>query len=838
MPTQHEFQFGNHTAATGNRCMAPAEFEFSPKNPYRKTGSTLTITLLTATLALSAPVAGALAAEAPREYTIPAQSLNSALMAFAAASGVELIFTADTVRGLSSKGLSGRMTPEQALNRLLAGSGIDYRFVDGRTVTLERKASPVPASSGAGDAFALGKVTVSADAVYDPNDPYSKDYAVPNATTATKTDTPIMETPVSIQVVPRAVMDDQQAIRVEDAIKNVSGVIPGASDGNYMDAFIVRGFDIGNNTYRNGYRTQRQQSETANLQRLEILKGAAAMLYGRIQPGGLLNLVTKQPLETPYYAVQQQFGSYDLYRTTLDATGPVLDDKSLLYRFNIAYQNTNSFRDFISTERIFVAPSLTWNVTSDTQFNLNLEYKHDWGVDDYGVPAVGKRPAPIPISRRLGQPQENFENDLLLINFNASHAFNENWKLRLGVNANSNEFSQEDIPPRILEADNRTLQQGAWFMDISESSRGVNLDLVGNFQALGMDHSVLFGGDYYSYEQKSGGYANRYQPIGSAIDINNPVYGGVDFRRLRSLKRSSSDFFYTPEEEWFGLYFQDDITLFDKLHILGGGRYDWATTIAGFSNTSFDAVNKTATRNERFSPRVGILYQPWSWLSLYGNYVESLGSSNGLNISNKPFDPQTATQYEVGIKAEWNRIMASLAYYHLTKDNLLTTNLSTGVNEPLGEARSQGIELDVSGKITDQLHVIASYAFTDARVTKSNDLSGGTALEGRRLPHVPEHQASFWVKYSITDQFSIGSGVYLVSQREGDTTGSFQLPGYARWDAMAAYRFDIGKNRLTAQINVNNILDMEYYKSGQTWTRLRIPVGEPLMVLGSLRLEF
>jgi iron complex outermembrane recepter protein len=271
---------------------------------------------------------------------------------------------------------------------------------------------------------------------------------------------------------------------------------------------------------------------------------------------------------------------------------------------------------------------------------------------------------------------------------------------------------------------------------------------------------------------------------------------------------------------------------------LGGGRYDWTTTVSGFSSKSFEAIRQTSIRNEKFSPRVGILYRPWSWLSVYGNYVESLGSSNGLTTSNKPFEPQSATQWEAGIKTEWERITASLAYYYLTKDNLLTKDNVTGLSVPIGEGRSQGIEIDISGKVTDQLDLIATYAFTDARLTKSGDVSGGIALEGRRLPNVPEHQASFWAKYAITNQFTIGTGVYMAGQREGNPTGSFQLPGYARWDAMAAYKWEIGKSRLTAQVNVNNILDKEYYKSGITSTSLRIPVGEPLGVLGSLRLEF
>lgn len=688
----------------------------------------------------------------------------------------------------------------------------------------------------------LKAMTVVGEAVQDPNDPYNKSYTVTNSSIATKTDTPIMETPVSIQVVPRAVMNDQQAIRLEDVTKNVSGVLPGSSDGGYNDGFIVRGFDIGNNTYRNGFRINASQSETVNLERLEVLKGAAAMLYGRIEPGGMLNLVTKKPLDIPYYALQQQFGSYDLYRTTLDATGPVPGNDALLYRFNLAYQNNNSFRDFINAERIFIAPSLTWNATQSTQFNVNMEYKHENSSDDYGLPAVGNRPAPIPISRNLGEPGTNQLADAWLVEFTGSHAFNDDWMLKGGVNANSTEYVWQDVSNRtgVLHPDaqgnpDRILERGVWFGPGNRYSQGVYLDLTGHFETLGAKHNVLVGGDYYSFDSDFSIFTNDFSPVGCPIDIYAPTYGCVDFAKFRDLAKTAPDWNTRDEEQWGGIYFQDQITLWEKLHILGGGRYDWATVKSGYSATSLSDIQQlNTTRNERFSPRVGVTYQPWQWLSLYGNYTESLGSANGRSPSGQPFAPQTATQYEGGIKLAWEALTANLAFYHLTKDNMLGTDPNSGLSVPVGEARSQGIEFDISGKVTDQLSLIATYAFTDARLTKGSD----AGLAGSRVPGVPEHQASFWARYDITHQFTVGTGVFMAGQREGDTGGSFQLPGYARWDAMAAYKWEIGKSRLTAQVNVNNILDKEYYKSGQTWTRLRIPAGEPLAVLGSLRLEF
>jgi len=789
-------------------------------------------TVALAIAVLTAPVL--YAAEELITFNIPAQALGSALNAYAELANVQLSYPATLTADLRSSGVSGKYRPAQALQKLLAGTNIDARSTPNGTITLEKQTLP------RSEAATMPPVTVTGQYEYADDDPYNVNYNRSSASTATKTDTPIMETPVSVQVVPRPVINDQQAIKLEDVAKNVSGVQPGQSDGNTYDGFIVRGFDIGNNTYRNGFRIPANRNETVNLERLEVLKGAAAMLYGRIQPGGMLNLVTKNPLATPYYSLQQQIGSYDLYRTTLDATGPVPGNGDLLYRFNLAYQDNNSFRDFINDEHIFIAPSLTWNISPSTQFNVNMEYRHENDTEDFGLPAVGNRPAPIPIDRNLGEPDSKQLTDVWLVEFTGSHAFNNDWMLKGGVNANSTEYVWEDIGNRtgVLHPDaqgnpDRILERGVWFGSSNRPSQGVYLDLIGRFETWGTKHNVLVGGDYYSWKEETSVFTDNFSSS-CPVNIYAPTYGCVDFAKYRNLAKIAPDTNYINEEQWGGIYFQDQITLWETLHILGGGRYDWAAVKSGFSATSLSNIQLSTTRNERFSPRVGVAYQPWPWLSVYSNYTESLGSANGTSPIGQSFAPQTATQYEGGIKLAWEQLTANLAYYHLTKDNILGADPNTGLSVPLGKARSQGIEVDVSGKVTEQLNLIATYAFTDARLTSSSD--EGPA--GSRVPNVPEHQASFWAKYDVTPQFSIGSGVYMAGQRQGDPAGSFQLPGYARWDAMAAYKWQIGKNRLTAQVNVNNILDKEYYKSGQTWTRLRIPAGEPLAVLGSLRLEF
>jgi iron complex outermembrane recepter protein len=796
------------------------------------------------------------AGDAAKPYHIPAQPLGGALLQFAAESRLELIVKSDKLRGFKSAGLDGNATTAQALSQLLQGSGMTYRFVDANTVTIEPPPSNFIKTANAednqgtqtgGEGQMMPKVTVEADAENDPydptntTDPYNKSYAVSNATTATKTDTPIMETPMSIQVMPRTVMQDQQAVRLSDVTKNVSGVQALSGAGDFYDQFLIRGFDSATNIYRlrNGARIPNMTFEMANIDRVDVLKGPASILYGRIEPGGLINAVTNKPLASPYYALQQQFGSFDFYRTTLDATGPLLKDKSLLYRLDFAYQSSDSYRDFMGKERKFFAPSLTWRPTDALELNLNVEYRDDDTVFDPGVPAIidpanpsNGRPANVPRNRSYIVPgsTESFKGPL--VEFNWSYLFNENWKIRNGITATFVENGYIETFP--LGVTNKSLPL---FLSVGNSHRhnyAAYLDLNGKFESFGIKHNLLIGADTY-YDRTT--FDQFDADILQINDIYNPVYPQVNIGKLKSTAHNDVQDY---RNEWYGIYFQDQLTLFNNLHLLGGGRYDWATVSNGTAfgnNVSLNDVTMTSQHEGKFTPRFGILYQPQSWVSLYGNYVESFGANNGRSsLGGKPFAPQHATQFEGGIKTELldGKLTGSLAYFHITKENLLTRNF--GSTDPrdqraIGEARSQGIEIDLSGNITDQLSLITTYAFTDARITK--DFSG---TQGNRLRLAPEHAASFWLKYEPFERFSLGTGVQIVGKREGNTANTFRLPGYALWNAMAAYRFDLNKTHLTAQVNINNILNKNYYL-GDSFEIGGLP-GAPINVMGSLRLEY
>jgi len=272
----------------------------------------------------------------PQGFAIAAQSLEGVLTEFAEQAGVQLLVRTELVEGLRSPGLSGRYTPEEALSNLLAGTGFTYRRDSLGTLTLERAASPPPeplaqaAPPPEPEVVVLPILTVTAS----PLDETS--YNVLDASTATKTDTPIMETPVSIQVVPQRVLADQQAIDLEDALKNVSGVTPQFGF-SYRPGLVIRGFESRENQRRDGVLVRETRQSLANVDRVEVLKGPAAILYGSAEPGGVINLVTKRPQTEPYYSLSQQFGSFDTYRTLLDATGSLIPGGSLSYRLNFEY---------------------------------------------------------------------------------------------------------------------------------------------------------------------------------------------------------------------------------------------------------------------------------------------------------------------------------------------------------------------------------------------------------------------------------------------------------------------------------------------------------------------
>lgn len=785
-----------------------------------------TVTLLCALISANSALAKAEA----YQFNISAGNLSTALNKLAETANVDLSYPAEVAKDLKSNGLKGSYTIEQALHHLLQGSGLNYRLAGDSSITVERAA----ATAAKSHEDTMPAVTVTAPTGYEADDPYNPDYSLPNASTATKTDTPIMETPFSIQVVPKQVLEDVQAIRSTDALDYVSGIFRASGSGDFFDWTTRRGFNnfpLGD--YRDGMPWPLGGGlvggrDLANTERVETLKGPASLLYGMAVPGGIVNYVTKKPLATPYYSLQQQFGSYDFYRTTLDATGPINDDKSLLYRFNLAYKSANSFRDMVNSDRVLVAPTVTWNISPRTQVNFELEYDTGHVVFDRGIPAIfqGTRPADLPRSRFLGEANPPSEYENLMVGVNWSHAFNDNWTFSHRFNALY--FGLEQIASTQTMINPSTINRF-----VAHSTNGLedqalyfnSVNLAGHFETWGLKHTLLLGGDYYRKSLDN----FKASFTGSNTNIYDPVYLGP------SIAQGTPTLNLKSGNDWFGLYFQDQIKLPFNLSMLAGFRYDSAESSVTVNNGK---PNKSP-RQDSLTPRGGLVWQPIPELSLYGSYSENFTGINSAGFGGSVLPPETAQQWELGAKTELfdKRFLATVAWYDLTKQNIAVFNGFTGFNETIGEARSAGLEVDAKGEILPGWNMIASYAYTpDALVTQGNPNEINNRLRG-----VPRHGGSLFTSYEFQtgalQGFKLGGGTVIRSSQHTDPTATTAiLPGYATVNLLAGYSWKIGGSKLTTQFNVNNLLDKAFYPT--SFGRDSIEVGAPRTFMGSVRIEY
>ncbi|WP_347987584.1 TonB-dependent receptor [Methylomonas sp. AM2-LC] len=817
-------------------------------------------------------------------YHISGGSLGQALRQFATNSGLLYSAEVELTEGKTTVGLDGDYTVEEGFKKLLAGSGLTYSITSDNSVAIK------VADAESNTTTTLPKVNVVGNTIYDVKDPYNEDYVLPNATAGTKTETPIMETPLNVQVISKQVLKDQQVITLGDALKNVSGVVvshPTISSqmpqGGTQTDITLRGF-ASSTFLRNGFRLQQGNRAMANVESVEVLKGPAAVLYGLVEPGGMVNVITKQPQATPYYALSQQFGSYDMYRTTMDATGPVADNKDVLYRMNMSYQNSGSYQDFVGTEDIFLAPVLKWNISPKTQATVEFEYnRNHQGVGSSFNPYIGGQLLNIPISRNYGE-YSPVVTETFFGSINWSHQFNDDWAIKHSFSANQNSNTANNhVPSFAVSSDlmnvfapdyapfNGPKVIQSTYPSVSQNNTyATNLDLTGHFDTLGLKHTLLLGGDYYRLDTANRSeFSQKY----TFIDPYNPVHPGLPFTVDNSVSLSGQQF----QTDQYGLYFQDQIKLPFNVHVTGGLRYQYLHQNSIQSSQDIVSPANGAT-HDAVTPRVGILWHPQGWVSLYANYVESFGANSGLVYGGSPgqgniIAPTNALQYEGGVKTEFfdGRLRATLAYYDLTKTNVATGDPNRthdcGNGGPglcslaIGAVRSRGPELDIQGEILPGWNAIATWANVDIIVEKtnaSNDPLNGGINVGDRMWNVPRNTASFWSTYELQNTdlkgLKFGGGVTV---RDGQVSSGGQnfftnvyspaikSSGYATLGLMTAYTHAIGKSKVTFQLNIDNLLDKRYYTNiasgysgGVGIDSAYATYGAPRTAMGSISIQY
>jgi iron complex outermembrane receptor protein len=675
-------------------------------------------------------------------------------------------------------------------------------------------------------------------------------YAPATATTGSRVDMPLRDVPASVQVVTRQVIDDQAATNVQDVIRNVSGVNVPHTTGSRAESFTIRGFTSIANTYRDGYRndfnSNRSNTELSNVERVEVLKGPASVLFGRLDPSGVVNFVTKKPLADHHYSLQFQGGSFRFLRPQLDFSGPLTKDKNLLYRLNVAYENADTFRDFNERERFFIAPSVNWIVAPATTILFEAEYLQDRRLVDRGLvvlPFAGGV-APIPISRYLGDPGIPYNNQQGKVGVTFNHAFSGVTNLRSAFRSSASRANYDSRQARsVIEVANPALNAtlrnncarlGATICVELDEDRSDQLfhshywqnDLATKFKTGGLRHTIVGGFDLQVELQDLNAKRAAQRQL---LDIFNPSYNFAPGALIPSSDQKRKN-------EAGGVFVQDVVALTDKLKLTFGGRFDYykAYTVNFLSN------NLTQTNIDRvFTPRAGVVYQPAEAVSLYFSYSRSFQPVLAFDRFNQPFVPERGEQFEGGVKFGWlnNRLTSSFAVFNIARQNITTVDpVDSRFLVQVGELRSRGVEFDFSAQITRGWNLLSSFAYINSIITEDTRFP-----IGNRVPGVAKPTGSVWTTYEFSrgalKNFGVGAGLFGVGRRYGDGFHSFSLPGYMRADATAFYKLYRGeKLKARFAVNLNNALDKLYYEGVQN--AVSVLPGAPRNVIGSAQFIF
>jgi iron complex outermembrane recepter protein len=662
------------------------------------------------------------------------------------------------------------------------------------------------------------------------------DYFVPEASTATRTDTPIRDIPQSIKIVPQQVIEDQQAIALDEALSNVSGVTTGNTLSNANESFNIRGFE-NSSVLQDGFRqfgnSGQSFAEMANLEQVEVLKGPASILYGEIEPGGIINLVTKKPLDRPFHQAELQLGDDALVSPQIDFSDALTSDGRLRYRLNALYQHNNSFRNFDQDfERFFIAPVISWQIGDRTDLTFQLDYTNDDAPLDNGLPVSAESIVDVPFDRVIDNPDNISESELINVGYNLEHRFDDNWRLRNAFRYSNRDLLNTGLIPIDFDEDTGTVFSSLAKQDIEIQNYSLQTNVVGKFNTGSVKHNLLFGVDLNRTDDLDVSSIDFENP--QLIDIFDPVFTEFDEADINNVPVIANT---DIQSDRLGVFLQDQVDILDNLILLAGVRYDTVeqTTVNGATESEPESSEITQN-NDDFNPRVGLVYQPITQLSLFGSYSQSFSPNSETTSSGEPLDPEESEGFELGVKGEIlaGKAFATLAYFNITKQNVATPDpIDTSSSVATGEQKSQGVEFDLSGEILPGWNIITSYAYIDAEVSKDN-----TIPVGNRLYNTPEHSASLWTTYEIQQGnlkgLGFGGGFNFVGEREGDLDNSFTLDSYFLANAAVFYK----RNNWRFALNFKNLFDVDYITASGNRRSSNNDIGEPFSVIGSVSVEF
>ncbi len=633
-----------------------------------------------------------------------------------------------------------------------------------------------------------------------------KGYRATRSASATRTDTPLHETPQSVSVVTREAIEDSGATRLQDALDYAGGVGRANNFGNQgLTGFTIRGFNTGE-FYRNGFPINRgfpNAPDAYNIERIEVLRGPAATLYGRSDPGGTFNVVSKQPQAERQVTIGSQFNDQGMKRGTLDATGAVDEAGKLTYRLNLVGEGGDTFRDHVETERYGVTPVLSWQLSDATRITLEADVMRNNHPMDRGLPHFpGQIGTPARETNAWGKGSDNLlhnDNDMVQLRF--EHWLNNDWTLAGGVQYLEGTMKGNAVEGNALQSDGRTLGRNFNWRKLEWDDLDVQLNLTGHFNALGLDHTLITGVEYEDYDydviiRRSAAGAGAYP-----VDIFDPQ---LDQPRPALTRTPANDH---ENLETRAVFLQDQVDITDRLKALVGVRFehyeqDYQNRLPGTTGWS--------TEDNATTPRAGLIYQLTDSLNLYANASRSFRPNNGASRQGDGFDPEQGKAYELGVK--WQSLDQLLsvdaAIYHIVKQSVLTVDpVDPTFQVATGEARSRGFDLNIAGNLTPEWKAIGGYAYVDAEVTEDS-----TVPDGTRLANVPRNSFSLLNMYEfqngLTKGLGLGMGVKYVDDRAGKTLPeSFEMQDYTVVDLLSYYQVN---EHLRLNLDLKNIFDEEY----------------------------
>ncbi len=656
------------------------------------------------------------------------------------------------------------------------------------------------------------------------------DYRTPDAISATKIDAALRDVPQTVNVVPASVLRDQHATSIQDALKNVPGVGFSTGDGQ-RDQVSIRGFTAIADQFVDGIRDDALYfRDLSNIERIEVLKGPASVLYGRGSSGGLINRVTRQP-GIDGGQVTLSYGSWADRRSEVDV-GRRFGDAGSAWRLTGAMEDANGYRDPQFLKRRAVAPSVLLHPGADTTLLLQADYLEDRRVTDFGIPAYRGRPVDVPVGTYYGAANardvDTSKSTVTSTTATLTHAFSEGLTLRNASRWYDYTLDRNNTLPGSVNEKARTVSlnrsnvyrhEHGWFNQ-TELNQRLSGDMV--------SHDLLYGLEL-GRQDKS--LLNRSASGVAVVDLFHPVLPVLPLRVPRAPAADNLGIFDTA-----AAYLQDMVSLGSQWKALLGLRYD---RFRQETENRLSGQRDLARTDKALSPRAGVVWQPSATQAYYVSWSRSFqpsGEAFALAANNADIAPERTHNTEVGAKYDLleRRATFNVAAFELERTGIKATDPVTQKVLPIGAQRTRGVELSAAADLADGWRLIAGYAWLDARIIHSVAMDAGRPIQGKRATLTPRSSGNLWVTRAFAEHWQLGGGLNLVGARQANPGNTVTLPGYVTADLMAQYR----TGPIALQLNLTNVFDTRYIVSGHgSSPNLNMP-GAPRAANLTLRYQF